>query len=171
MKIWLGLICMCVVLALSSSTGSQLVMANSDKLMVGWVEKIRILPENIIVNAKIDTGADNSSLNVEALTEFLRENQRWVRFTIRYQDGGSIAMEKPVHRNAKIRQKGAPRQERPVILMDLCLGKIFKTEVPVNLANRKGFKYPMLIGRSFLEGLAVVDSSLTYIHEPRCLDG
>ena len=86
-------------------------------------------------------------------------------------DGGSIAMEKPVHRDAKIKQKGAPRQERPVILMDICLGKIFKPAVPVNLANRKGFKFPMLIGRSFLEGLAVVDSSFTYIHEPRCLDG
>jgi hypothetical protein len=35
----------------------------ADKQTVGWTEIISILPGNLKIKAKLDTGADNSSLN------------------------------------------------------------------------------------------------------------
>ena len=52
-----------IVAVLVGSTG-QSSGAGEDKLIVGWVEKVRLFPGNVVVHAKVDTGADNSSLNV-----------------------------------------------------------------------------------------------------------
>ena len=38
----------------------------------------------------------------------------------------------------------------------------------MNLVDRKGFLYPMLIGRSFLKENIVVDATLTFTREPVC---
>ncbi|MEX0829031.1 MAG: hypothetical protein WD032_02200 [Nitrospirales bacterium] len=43
-----------------------------EKHVIGWVEKIQVLPENLQLLSKIDTGADNSSLSVIDPTEFTK---------------------------------------------------------------------------------------------------
>ena len=143
-------------------------MDEDRKPTVGWIEKIQILPENILVHAKIDTGADTSSLNVSELSEFDREGKHWVSFTVTTQESQRIRLEKQVVRYVKIKRKGAESLRRPVVTFDLCLGSILHTHSQVNLADRKNFKYNMLIGRSFLKGRALVDSSLTYSQNPEC---
>ena len=149
---------------------AELVIDHSPRLVVGWVEKVQILPENILLHAKIDTGADTSSLNVSDLSEIVRKSERWVTFTVTTREGQSMTLKKPIHRYAKIKRKGAKPQRRPVVKFDLCLGNVFIRKTLVNLADRKNFKYNMLIGRSFLKGHAVVDSEQTYKHEPNCSD-
>lgn len=155
-------------LVLLFSTGTQFAQPNSDKITVGWIEKVRVFPESFLVEAKIDTGADNSSLNVSELSEFMREGKRWVRFAVRTMEGGKLYFEKPVSRYARIKRKGTQPQRRPVVQFDLCLINIYKKDVPVNLTDRSKFKFDMLIGRSFLKDVAVVDSSLTHTSEPHC---
>lgn len=152
---------------LSSLTGHS-VIAQNDKLTIGWIEKVRIYPEGLLLDAKIDTGADHSSLNVSEMTEFRRRGKRWVRFTVQTAEGSHLSLEKPVSRYVRIKRKGAKSQRRPVVLIDICLGTIYKIDVPVNLADRRNFKFNMLIGRSFLENTAIVDSSQTYSIEPNC---
>ena len=148
----------------------ELVIDHSPKLVVGWVEKVQILPENILLHAKIDTGADTSSLNVSDVSEIVRKSERWVTFTVTTKEGQSMTLEKPIHRYVKIKRKGAKPQRRPVVEFDLCLGNIFQRKALVNLTDRKNFTYNMLIGRSFLKHQAVVDSAQTYKHEPNCSD-
>ena len=148
---------------------SELVLDHSPKLVVGWIELVQILPENILLHAKIDTGADTSSLNVTNLEEFVKESKQWVKFTVTTREGQSVNLKKPVHRHVRIKRKGAESQRRPVVKFDLCLGNILLHKTQVNLTNRKNFKYNMLIGRSFLKRHAVVDSTNTYKHEPICI--
>ena len=45
--------------------------------------------------------------------------------------------------------------------LDLPMGKVTRL-VEVNLADRTGFEYPLLIGRDFLRDVAVVDVTKKY---------
>lgn len=152
----------CVPILEAASTAKQ------EKQIIGWIETVQILPENLSLPAKMDTGADHSSLNVIDSMEFMKGEERWIRFSIPLEKDEAVTLERPIKRFALIKQKGAPRQKRAVVLFDLCVGIMFKKNVPVNLANRTGFKYPMLIGRSFLKSSAIVDSALTFTQSPSC---
>ena len=38
----------------------------------------------------------------------------------------------------------------------------------MNLVDRSGFQYRMLIGRKFMEGAVIIDPSAKYTVEPEC---
>ncbi|MBF0583190.1 MAG: ATP-dependent zinc protease [Magnetococcales bacterium] len=138
--------------------------------VVGYVEEVRIfLPsDNIVLKAKIDTGAKTSSLDVDELSFFSQKNEDWVRFMLTDNDGKRIKVSLPVERTARIRRAGTERDERPVVKLSLCLGNYYK-EVEVNLSDRDGMTYPMLIGRQFLSQSYLVDPSRKFIQKrPRC---
>jgi len=139
----------------------------SEKLVVGWLEKARIFPGGFRLSAKIDTGADNSSLSVQDLTWFQREGEEWVRFVVIDEAGRQHKLEKKLVRLARIKRHSAARQERAVALLGICVGAIYR-EVEVNLVDRSKFKYPLLVGRSFLSGALTVDPSKTFSVEPEC---
>ena len=130
--------------------------SGKEKQVVGWVEVVTLLPENLQVKAKLDTGARNSSLNATNIVEFKRQGETFVRFELTNWKGRVETKEAQVIRVAKIKQHN-----------DLCLGNIFK-QVEVNLVNRSNFNYPMLIGRSFLKGDFVIDPARTYTVPANC---
>ena len=139
-----------------------------EKQIIGWIETVQIIPENLSLSAKIDTGADHSSLNVIDPMEFMKGEEKWIRFSISLKKDKTVTLERPILRFAKIKRKGKASQKRAVVLLDLCVGTMKKKGVSVNLADRTRFKYPMLIGRSFLKGSAIVDASLTFTQSPSC---
>ena len=53
------------------------------------------------------------------------------------------------------------------MLLSICLGAILKT-AEVNLIDRAGFDYPMLIGRSFLGEDFLVNPGERFLLEPSC---
>jgi hypothetical protein len=57
-----------LILALVTSQASEA------KKVIGWVEKVCVLPEKVIVTAKIDSGADNSCLDVRDNSSNAMEN-------------------------------------------------------------------------------------------------
>ena len=74
-------------------------------------------------------------------------------------------LEKPVARIAQIKKRGEKGfTKRPAVELDLILGEVTK-RVKVNLADRTGFEYPLLIGRDFLRGVALVDVSLKHTQQ------
>jgi hypothetical protein len=148
-----------LVLALPAAAG--------EKKVVGWIEKVRISPGNFVVHAKLDSGAEYSSLDAANLTQFERNGKPWVRFDLSERDGQKITMERPLLRMATIKRHYLKSQKRPVIKLGLCLGNIYK-ETEVNLVDRSGFQYRMLIGRKFMEGAVVIDPSAKYTVEPEC---
>ena len=76
-------------------------------------------------------------------------------------------MERPVVRTVRIKRHAGRSLERPVVLLSICVGSVHK-EVEVNLVDRSRFQYPLLLGRSFLEGDLLVDSARRYTLAPAC---
>jgi hypothetical protein len=137
------------------------------KEVVGWAEKAIIYPGNLEIRAKVDTGAKTSSLNCECRNFFEKDGEQWVRFSVINYQGERIWLERKVHRMAKIKRHFGGVQERPVIMLGICLGGEYR-ETEVNVIDRSGLKYPMLIGRKFLEEKFLVDSSAQFINPPHC---
>ena len=147
---------------------SSYVTANDKALTtIGWIEAVRIQPEEFDLQAKIDTGADHSSLDVISWQSFTRNNREWVRFDVRNNENSTQSFERPLERYAQIKRKKSGVLERPVVNMWLCIGNN-KFLSPVNLATRKNFKYRMLIGRSYLKERFLVDSSARLTLSPEC---
>jgi hypothetical protein len=142
-------------------------IAGAEKKVLGWIEKVRIFPGNFIVHAKLDSGAEYCSLDAANLEEFERNGKRWVRFDLAEREGQKITMERPLLRTATIKRHYLASQKRPVIKLGVCLGSIYK-ETEVNLVNRAGFQYRMLIGRKFMDGAVIIDPSAKYLVAPEC---
>jgi len=162
-----------LALSIFSTSGQSVVAETSSDsksdqfITLGWVERALIFPGGFAVNAKLDTGADNSSLHAEDMEFFQSDGKRHVRFSVFNRHGDRHQLELPVLRSTRIKLKKGGYQSRPVIRLGLCLDDLYR-EVDFSLVDRSHFYYPMLVGRSFLSGNVLVDSSKTYSAEPRC---
>lgn len=137
------------------------------KDIVGWTEKAVIYPGDLEIRAKVDTGAKTSSLNCEHQNFFEKVGEQWLRFSVINYQEEKIWLERKVHRIAKIKRHFGGTQQRPVVMLGICLGGVYR-ETEVNIIDRSGLKYPMLIGRKFLEEQFLVDSSAQFIKPPHC---
>lgn len=134
-----------------------------DKLLVGRVENVLILPQEFKLKAKVDTGAKTSSLHAMNLTEFERDGKSWVRFAmLDPKSDEKIYFERPVVRKTKVKQQNTDVQHRPTVSMSIIFGPI-EEQVDFTLADRTGYLYQVLIGRNFLRDRAIVDVSRTFI--------
>jgi len=135
----------------------------------GWAEKVALGDDPpLMIGAKIDTGANNSSLHTLEYHIFKKDGTEWVSFAIVNKEGQEKRIEAPILRYAKITQKNSqPSHVRPVIMLGICMGTVYKV-VEVNLVDRTNFNFPMLIGRSFLQGTFVVDPDHKYMTTPNC---
>jgi hypothetical protein len=137
------------------------------KEVFGYVERLHIREASLIMLAKLDTGADTSSIHARQLQEFEKDGAPWVRFEIRNFQGEVREITAPVVRVAKIKRPSGPAQRRIVIKLGLCLGDMFQEEF-VSINDRTKFDYQFLLGRSFLAGNAIVDPSAMYVSSPNC---
>jgi hypothetical protein len=122
------------------------------------------------LKAKLDTGAETSSLDASDIRILRRRSsgQRFVEFRLSDDDSGrTVTFKKRLVREARIKQHDGSFQTRPVVFVAVCLGDHLQ-EVEVTLIDRSEFLYPVLLGRSALGGLAVVDPDLTFTRDPGC---
>lgn len=137
---------------------------------LGWVEKALILPENIAVKAKLDTGAKTSSMHAENVELFEKDGEPWVRFTVALEDADGKHVSERFARKLvrEIRVRGAGgAEERLVVRMSICLGnQAYREQFSLN--DRDDMLYPVLIGRRLIEDLGVVDASKTFTTRPDC---
>ena len=141
--------------------------AAAERQTVGYIEDVLLFPGHIPFRAKIDSGAHTSSLDVADIREFQRDGKTWVRFQLATEDGRSLSLERPVVRIAKIRRAGTTVEHRPVISLDICLGRHF-ADAEVNLYDREDMSYRMLIGRRFLGDRFLIDASAKNLTKPDC---
>ncbi|MFW2372747.1 MAG: ATP-dependent zinc protease [Gammaproteobacteria bacterium] len=139
----------------------------SDKTVIGWIEPVAINNGQIVINAKIDTGADHPSITVYDLHAYRSSNSDWIRFNIIDATGKKHLIEKPVEKHTRIKRKAEKSERRPVIKLDICLANQ-RREMKVSVTSATGYKYKMLIGRSYLKDLFVVDSALKNTTQPEC---
>ncbi len=134
---------------------------------VGLVESVRIDPSGLVVVAKIDTGADNSSIHASDVVRFKRRGESWLRFRVVNREGKSETLECKLVRVARIKTPIGKSQKRRVVMLGLCLGNTYR-EAEVTLVDRSRFRYRMIIGRSFLLDDFLVDPSKKYTVQPVC---
>lgn len=152
------------LLFMLSGLFSQTVRAEQ---VAGWVEWARLDNYDINFKAKLDTGAKTSSINAENLRLYDKDGQRYARFSVTNREGQSVTIDKPVIRTAVIKRHFNKKQERPVIKLKICIGDISK-ETEVNLVNRGGLNYQLLIGRSYLAGDLLIDSENIFLFSRNC---
>ena len=139
----------------------------SEPVRAGWVEKAVVYPKKFVIHAKLDTGAKTSSIDARDPEYITRDGEDWVRFSITNRKIETVIIEAPIVRHSKIKRHFGESQTRPVILLDLCVGNVRKKE-EVNLVDRTGMNYPLLIGRNFLKDTFLIDSNATYMLSPGC---
>jgi hypothetical protein len=129
-----------------------------DLLVIGRIENVTILPDMLVMKARIDTGAGMTSMAAGELVEFERDGKAWVRFSITGRSQQAVEIERPVARYIEIKQHNGESQRRPVVLIGLSLGPI-EEQVEVSLTDRSEYLYRLLIGRNFLRDRAIVNVS------------
>jgi len=141
--------------------------AQTNPLTVGYVETVVVNPGNMSITAKIDTGAQTSSLDVLNVRPYVKDGAQWVHFLVAPEDGKRRRFDLPVVRLASVKRAGVAPQTRFVVKMGICIGNYY-SESEVNLVNRKKMKYRMLIGRLYMAGHFVVNPEATFLTRPEC---
>lgn len=144
----------------------SLVASVAGKEIIGAIEWLYMDPPGRHFRARVDTGAETSSLSASDLVEFERDGDDWVRFTFQHESADeSVEFELPVKRTVLIRQVSADRPTRRyVVELDIRLGEQLQT-TEFTLTDRSNMTYPILLGRAFLMDLYIVDVSRSYTHE------
>lgn len=140
---------------------------SSAKEVIGWVEKVTIHPGALELKAKIDSGAKTSSIHC-ICQDFIEKNgEKYVSFVVTNYADKQVRLERKIERFATIKRHYGEAQERAVIKLGICVAGVYK-EAEVNVINRSGLNYQLLIGRNFLAGDFLIDTEKMYISEPRC---
>ncbi|MCE8020244.1 ATP-dependent zinc protease [Halomonas sp. MCCC 1A11036] len=147
------------------------VQAAEEQTVYGWVEKATIEPWGIEVKAKLDSGALTSSLDARDIEVFDKEGEEWVRFRLELLDEATDevfeeSLELPIYRDIRVRGAGG-RDERPVVLMKICMGDIIHEE-QFSLRDREEMLYPLLLGRRTISHLGLLDVTETFLVAPEC---
>ena len=132
---------------------------NNTSLIIGGVETVYVPPFEIPFQARIDTGAETSSIDAKNIHPFERDGEKWVSFDItNRKTSKTIHFEKPVVRKTNI-VRTLKGEKRYVVHFDITMGdEIIDTEFTLN--DRSKFEYQVLIGRNILNGRFIVDSSI-----------
>ena len=127
-------------------------------LVVGGVERVQVEPQGVVLEARIDTGARTSSIDAQDIVPFERDGKPWVKFRLPLRDEkkSSVEITTPVTGRASIKRHGEAPLRRLVVSLRVVLGPIDRVS-DFTLADRAGYDFPVLIGRSYLQGLALVD--------------
>lgn len=137
-----------------------------DLMVVGRKEYVYLSEVGLKLPAKVDTGATTSSLSATDIQRYERDGEKWVRFTITDSvSGESVEVERPQVRRVRIKQHVGEGQSRFSVEMWVRVGSV-KCRTEFTLTDRSEFNMPVLLGRSFLHGKAVVDVTREYTTSP-----
>ena len=141
------------------------------KVIAGWVENISFPGQVGITKAKLDSGAKTSSIHAENIQNFRRNGERWVRFDLPVGEWTKKAprkrYEKKRVRKVRIKNHNGKHDRRTIVSLAICFdGRMHELEF--SLADRREFIYPVLLGREFLAGVAVIDSTQTFFTQSSC---
>ncbi len=134
-----------------------------EKMIIGGVEDVILLPWKVRVPERVDTGAAKSSLDAREI----KVQDDMVEFKLPEKYGG-LQLRLPVVGWRHIRTPEG-RERRPLVEVEICFGSK-RIRTLVNLADRSMVKYPLILGRNFLKEGFIVDVKRRRTVPPSCLD-
>ena len=151
--------------ALVLATSAQ---AGDGKQIFGYVEDVKVMELGWVMKAKLDTGATTSSIDAREIEPFEKDDADWVRFKVVDRDTGTVSwLERPVERTVGIKRHGRDSDTRYVVSLTFCVDNM-EIEEEVTLTSRKGFNYPVLVGRNHMAGRIIVDPAERFTDDPDC---
>lgn len=145
-------------------------VVRAEKPVLGWLEKALIVPGGFILEAKLDTGADNTSLDARNIKVIYRDGKNILRFDVDDRQGKTYTLEREQVGIELVPQHFGDDEERPLVVLEICIGNECRNTL-VNLVDRSKKKYPLLIGRSFMLDRVVIDGGGEYLTQPRAGTG
>ncbi len=127
------------------------------KIVYGYLERATLLDNKLTLKAKLDTGAKSASLYAKRIRHVDIKGKSYLQFIVPTKTGdmpftcehvGDVSIKARSGEIGGVRIKN-PFMKRPVVNMPIRLGNETRT-IRVNLANRKRFTYPLLLGREAL---------------------
>jgi len=135
---------------------------SEEKMVVGAGERVRVTPAWVLRAARIDTGADSSSLSATNMKFFERDGDDWVSFDLEA-DGEIHTLEREVLRFVRVIQQSDPvGSRRPVVRLRLQVGDVLGN-FSFSLSDRTHLKHAIILGRNVLIDLMTVDVSREYL--------
>ncbi len=141
------------------------VVSAGEKITLGEVEDVVLMPWAVKLPARIDTGAATSSLDARELK--VKNNMAEFKLPQKY---GDLQLRLPVVEWQTIRSADF-RERRPVVEIMLCMGpKLIRAHVTLN--DRSTVRYPLIVGRNILKENFVVDCVQSRcLPPPSCSEG
>lgn len=122
--------------------------------LIGWREWVAVSElGGLTFRAKVDTGADTCALNAS----HIHVCGNTVSFRC-----GKKAYLLPLKELREIKSSNGSSELRPVVELRMILGSRESTH-EFTLADRQAMRFPVLLGRNFLQGSYCVDVSQSYV--------
>ncbi len=156
---------------LAESTKKQTAIKNAstkfeNKTILGQAEWVYVSAVKTNLKARVDSGAATASISAENIERFERDGKKWVRFALETEKGSEPqTIEAKIVRFVNIIQasNSDEKDSRLVVRLHVRIGDVVG-ETEFTLVDRTHMEYPVLIGRTFLQDIAVVDVSKEYIY-------
>jgi hypothetical protein len=151
----------------NSAAKSSPAVDESGKAILGTAEWVWFDVLGRSVQAKIDDQSKSSSIRAYDIQLFERDGDEWVRFALAATapngaDNKPAIYEAPLLRKVRVRTAGGEETEsRPVVRLKIKLGELIDN-TEFTLVSRDVAAFPVVLGRSFLRDIAVVDEKRQY---------
>jgi hypothetical protein len=135
-------------------------------IVLGWREWVTLPTLGIArLRAKIDTGARSSALHVDTQWHFTEAGAPWVGFRITPGQPRRDPIEAcaPILDEREVVDSGGRRTRRIFVATRLRLAGV-EREIEINLCDRRGMLFPMLLGRTAIAGAFTVDPAQSSLH-------
>ena len=136
------------------------------RVVLGWREWLALPALGIVaIRAKVDTGARSSSLHVDKQWRFTEQGAPWTGFRITTGVRGDqvIEAQAPVADEREVTDSGGHTSLRAFVRTPLRVAGV-EREIDINLTDRRGMAFPMLLGRSAMARVFTVDPARSFLH-------
>ncbi|NUS61749.1 MAG: ATP-dependent zinc protease [Lysobacter sp.] len=136
------------------------------RVVLGWREWLALPALGIVaIRAKVDTGARSSSLHVDAQWRFTEGGAPWAGFRMAtgLRGGQVIEAQGPISDEREVTDSGGNRSKRVFLRTPIVLAGI-ERDVEINLTDRRGMLFPMLLGRTALARAFTIDPARSFLH-------
>lgn len=148
------------------------------KPIIGWQEYVQFPDwDDIRMRAKVDTGARSSAIHAEeyeirqvaATSERPLNEQMRIKLKVGTRSKPRFVwVEAPIVDYRNVKNSGGKIEERPFVETQVLLGGV-TYKIVLSVTNREKMRFPVLLGRAFLSGKFLVDTSGRHLlrHKPR----